>query len=71
MNDYALVSWKEVNRVGSFVLMRRGTGETGWWHDHQDGTDYGGHPMDYDRETKLYRCRDCGETYENNNPTTR
>ena len=35
--DFALVSWREVARVGEFVKCRRGTGEMGWWHDHKDG----------------------------------
>ena len=59
-SDLKLVSWNEVRRDGDFVFMRRGTGETGWWHDHNDGTDYGGHPADYDRQSKKYKCRDCG-----------
>ena len=58
--DLALVSWREVSREGDFVFMRRGTGETGWWHKHDDGEDYGGNPMDYKRGERLYRCRSCG-----------
>ena len=40
----ATVSWREVRRDGDFVFCRRGTGETGWWHDHGNGEDYGGEP---------------------------
>lgn len=58
--DLALVSWREDYRDGNFVHMRRGTGETGWWHEHNDGTDYGGNPMDYNRDTRAYVCRTCG-----------
>jgi hypothetical protein len=58
----ALVSWKEIGRKptrdGEFVLCERGTGETGWWHDHKDGTDYGGHPMDAKQGALV--CRTCG-----------
>lgn len=53
-----LVSWNEVERQGAFVKMRRGTGEVGWWHDHGDGTDYGGNPMDRS-ELGGFKCRKC------------
>jgi len=58
-----LVSWTEVHREarhdGEFVFCRRGTGETGWWHDHKDGEDHGGNPMDVKRDGTL-ECRKCG-----------
>ena len=66
----SMVAWTEVRREGDFVFMRRGTGETGWWHDHKDETDYGSHPMDYDREAskgtgiRKYTCRTCGAKFE-------
>ena len=63
--EFALVSWNEVSRTGSFVFCRRGTGETGWWHDHNDGTDYGVNPADRQesklQHEKIYKCRSCGE----------
>ena len=51
------VSWREVRRDGDFVFCRRGTGETGWWHDHGNGEDYGGNPMD--RINGFLTCRTC------------
>jgi len=62
---YSLVSWHETHRIGKHVHMRRGTGETGWWHDCSDsGKDYGGNPMDNDRERKGgLVCRTCGERW--------
>ena len=64
--DLALVSWLEVERKGAFVRCRRGTGEGGWWHDHEDGTDYGSHPMDRHpgpgNKWFSWKCRDCGAT---------
>ena len=60
--DLALVAWREVERVGDFIFMKRGTGETGWWHEHY-GDDDLSHPMDYDRKKRSYICRDCGETF--------
>lgn len=62
--DLALVSWNEVERHGAFVHCRRGTGEFGIWHDHEDGTDYGAHPMDRTPgpggKWFSWKCRDCG-----------
>lgn len=63
--DFALVSWREVSRTGSFVFCRRGTGETGWWHQHADDPDYGGNPADGNsrpgQHERIYKCRTCGE----------
>lgn len=61
--DLALVSWRKVQTVGDFVFMKRGTGETGWWHDHRDGTEYGDHPMDWNSEMKQHICRDCSKGF--------
>lgn len=59
---FASVAWHETHRDGDYVHMKRGSGyETGWWHEHHDGTDYCAHPMDYTSKTKMYVCRDCGE----------
>lgn len=59
---YATVAWYEQFRAGNFVFMRRGTGEIGWWHSHQDepADDYGGNPMDYKHELEAFVCRSCG-----------
>lgn len=57
--EVALVSWNEVRREGEFVFCRRGTGETGWWHEHKgDDGDYGGNPMD--NLKGILTCRTCG-----------
>lgn len=58
--DLANVSWNEVFRKAGCVFMRRGTGETGWWHTHIGEADYGGNPMDFKRERPAYVCRTCG-----------
>lgn len=62
-----LVSWREVQRVsvqrGEMVFCRRGTGETGWWHDHKDDKDYGGNPMD-ERPDGTLECRRCGVIWQ-------
>lgn len=61
---YATVAWYEQFRHGDFVFMRRGTGETGWWHAHQDEPrdDYGGNPADWKHSMCAYVCRTCGAT---------
>jgi hypothetical protein len=56
--EIALVSWREVRREDEFVFCRRGTGETGWWHQHKDDEDYGGNPMD--DVQGILTCRTCG-----------
>jgi hypothetical protein len=62
MNDgYKIVSWTETRRKGKYVMMTRGTGETGWWYDCSSD-DFGNNPMDYDRELRSYTCRTCGKT---------
>lgn len=60
---YATVSWQEVRRESDFVFMRRGTGETGWWHDHGDGEDFGGNPMDRQGNGFLI-CRSCKRVWQ-------
>ena len=59
--QYASVSWREVFRHGPFVFMRRGTGETGWWHQHDDEDDCGGNPMDFKKDEAAVVCRSCGK----------
>ena len=56
----ATVSWNEKFREGAFVFCRRGTGETGWWHQHDDDDDYGGNPMDFRKDTDALVCRTGG-----------
>ena len=58
--DFALAAWREVGRDGEFAMLRRGS-DIGWWHDHNDGTEVGTHPMDYNKEFDKWVCRDCGK----------
>jgi DNA-directed RNA polymerase subunit RPC12/RpoP len=56
----ALVSWNPRYREGDFIFYVRGTGETGWWHDHSTNPmEHNEHHAEYDREAKVYRCREC------------
>jgi len=64
MRAYATVAWYEQFRHGVYVFMRRGTGETGWWHDCTPG-DYGGNPMDFDSDAGCFVCRTCGDQFTN------
>ena len=65
MSMFDTVAWHEqFVTPGGFVFMRRGTGETGWWHDHKDGKDYGGNPMDYRTPMSVFVCRTCGCTLD-------
>lgn len=52
-----LASWVEVSRIGDFVKMRRGP-ESGYWHDHKDGEDFGGNPCWW--EGRKITCQTCG-----------
>jgi hypothetical protein len=61
-HGYHTVAWYEQFKHRDFVFMRRGTGETGWWHQHEGEADYGGNPMDYKRTMSAYECRTCGAT---------
>ena len=56
--EILMASWNEVAREGDFVKLRRGP-ESGWWHDHNDGRDFGGNPCWW--EGDKIQCGTCGE----------
>lgn len=65
LKEYGTVAWREVSRIGDFVFMKRGTGQTGYWHEHDDGS-YAGNPCDYNRQSNKYVCRSCGKVFNIN-----
>lgn len=60
-HGYHTVAWYEQFKHRDFVFMRRGTGEVGWWHQHEGEADYGGNPMDWKHDITAYACRTCGD----------